>query len=188
VFISVVLVVAIAISETSRPGKRHFGLFGARRREALLRPPEEARGQRASLWRRRRALKTDSPSAFLAWASAAPAPQPPLPVHQKAPLREARAIPVATRENYVSAKRGSGATGEAALRRRVGPAPASRRDGSGAKPDFAPEQGQSRSGASRRGVAPERLRSGAVSVPLRSGGRRGSGAEGDAGGRASSGA
>ena len=85
----------------------------------------------------------------------------------------------------VSAKPRSGATGEAALRRRVGPAPASRRDGSGAKPDFAPEQGQSRSGASRRGVAPERLRSGAVSVPLRSGGRRGSGAEGDAGGRAS---
>jgi hypothetical protein len=81
--------VAIAISDTSRPGNRCFGVLGARRREALLRPPEEARGQRASLWRRRRALKTDSPSAFLACrASAAPAPQPPLPVHQKcAPLR-----------------------------------------------------------------------------------------------------
>jgi hypothetical protein len=68
---------AIAISDTSRPGNRCFGVLGARCREALLRPPEEARGQRASLWRRRRALKTDSPRAFLAWASAAPAPQPP---------------------------------------------------------------------------------------------------------------
>jgi hypothetical protein len=91
--------VAIAISETSRAAKRHFGFFGPRRRDPLLRPPEEARGQRASLWRRRRALETATSSAFLAWASAAPAPQPPLPMHQKAPLREARAIPVATRKN-----------------------------------------------------------------------------------------
>jgi len=80
--------VAIAISDTSRPGNRCFGVLGARRREALLRPPEEARGQRASLWRRRRALKTDSPQRLFGLGQRSPgATAPPSGASKCAPLR-----------------------------------------------------------------------------------------------------
>ena len=68
-------------SRLAKPAEQQngvLGVLGPRGRGALLRPPEDARGQRVSLWRRRRARKTASSSAFLAWASAAPAPQPPL--------------------------------------------------------------------------------------------------------------